>query len=413
MLAMTYPVIARGSKIGFHQQMEGPALQFARDALAFGAPMALGKSVDHNGNLVRLRQESPTTITISRSTRPDIEACPGMDDHPSDSYLREMAYAMADFIASKFNAEERAAIDYFEMWNEPRPHTVAGYAALARLMMFSCEAAETYGFKAALFSLNAGTPEWDEIIAILQTGVMQRMRQGGHIWAVHEGLLPMQGFDRNTPILVGLGSPITNPYTGVTSPAFPDAGFLCLRYRFWLHAAEQLGIQLAPFFVSEFYPSVHRPLSDLSVEDVAARYAVYEAEIAKDPLCLGVTPFTLGNGWGHENHEPFYPALVAYARSVKDRQNGVSAPPPPPDDGATHVVNVPGPNGQPLQPGTPALNVRSHPWGSFTPPLVRILVQGERVRVDGTYRVPVTGSVWASLTPDCNEWVNSKFLKAL
>lgn len=325
---MTYRYIQRGSKIGAHQQMGGPMLDFARNARARGAPLAIAKSVDDNGNCLRLKLESPETIVISRSTYPEIEACPGMDDHPTLQRLMDLAAAMADKIESKMNAEERAAIDYIEWWNEPRPHTVDGYKALAQLMIYSCEESERRGFPPGAFlSLNAGTCEWDEIDAILRTGLMARLIAGRHIWAAHEGLLPYNGYDINTPILAGLGEPITNPYTGVSSPTFHDAGLFCCRYRFWQHAARALRVKLAPFFISEWYESVHRPLSDLSIEDVVERCATYDSELAKDKLCLGATPFTLGSGgWEHENQQKFYPAIIDYNVSVRERENSMADP---------------------------------------------------------------------------------------
>lgn len=323
---MTYPFVARGSKIGFHQQMGGPALDFARQALARGAPLCIGKSVDDNGNCVRLKRESPSTIVVSRSAHSELEACPGMDEHPSNQRLIDMAVAMADFLEGKMNAEERAAIDYIEWWNEPRPHTVDGYRSLAHLMIYTMEESERRHFPpAALFSLNAGTPEWDEMDAILQTGVMSRMLEGGHIWAVHEGLLPYKDYNINTPILAGMGEAIRNPYTGVTSPAFHDAGLFCCRYRFWMHKARELGIRLAPFFVSEWYESVHRPLSDLSTDFVVKACREYDAETSKDKLHLGTTPFTLGGGrWESENQAQFYPAIIDYNVTVKDRNNSMN-----------------------------------------------------------------------------------------
>lgn len=338
---MSYPYIARGSKIGFHQQMGGPALDFARVARDRDAPLALGKSVDDNGNCLRLKRESPATIVISRSAHSELEACPGMDEHPTNQRLIDMAVTMADFLERKMNAEEREAIDYIEWWNEPRPHTVDGYRSLAHLMLYTMEESERRRFPpAALFSLNAGTCEWDEMHAVLETGVMSRMIDGGHIWTVHEGLLPYRDYNRDTPILAGVGEAIRNPYTGVTSPAFHDAGILCLRYRFWIHKARELGITLAPFFVSEWYESVHRPLSDLSVEDVITRCREYDAELSKDKLCLGVTPFTLGNGWESENQSAFYPAIIDYNISVRERNNAM-ADPLDQLDPRTIVVTVP------------------------------------------------------------------------
>lgn len=57
------------------------------------------------------------------------------------------------------------------------------------------------------------------------------------------------------------------------------------------------------------------------------------------------------------------------------------------------------------------LNVRTHPWtGLRTPPLVRQLTRGERVRVYATVRIGDMPVAWALISPHGDEWVSMRWL---
>ena len=325
-----------GTLMGLHQTGNGPAIPAAALASDQGGPFAIIKSVDVLGTLIDAKKRSPRSIRIARLSG-DFETGGDYDQGRSDAVLRALAKSRIDHILAHSNNEEREAVDYWEVYNELRPHSVAGYLEATRLMVFTMEYAEAAGLKVCLFSFNAGTPEWDEILAILKTGVMQRMIQGGHIWACHEGLLNMptkpgqpERPDRLADSILGVSIP--------GSPFLPDANDLVFRYRFWMAAARLLGVPLAPMFISEYYPALDHPLSIYGPAEIVRRYAWVDAQLARDvtfmgrPFVLGFTPFGLGGSkdWNKEDHIFALPQLVEYAVSVRDRRNGVDAPAPEP-----------------------------------------------------------------------------------
>jgi hypothetical protein len=332
---------------------------------------------------------------------------PSFDRQYTEDELLSLAHGRINDILMRTRLDELRMAHWIEPWNEPRPHSIDGYIQLARLMFHTCDAAELHGLRIVAFSFNNGTPEPDEIRAILQTGIMTRLRRGRHIWGLHEGIIQIpEQLPEDAPMLWGLGVPATNLHTGFTA-VYSDAGLLSLRYRHWIHAAQELDIELAPFVITETYPHIHHPLSDLDVADIVARYAAYDAEVSRDVLCLGFTPFTLGGSntiWEQEDHAKFYSALVDYCVSVKDRSNAVLTAPPPIVPGMTHRVTA------------DALNVRLNPWDNKQkpkPPMVRSLVKGDLVIVHGFYKTPMMRDAWASLSDEANEWVSSRYLEPL
>lgn len=110
------------------------------------------------------------------------------------------------------------------------------------------------------------------------------------------------------------------------------------------------------------------------------------AELDKDAYVKAAFVFTGGGGWTDHNIEPEPAKSLAELTTVYV----------PPSDGATHTVTA------------AALNVRLFPWtGNAMPTWVRLLKNGERVKVLGEYRG------WGCLSADSNEWVSLKYLRAL
>ena len=330
---MSYPeVISTGSKGGIHSNREGPLADYMRAAQARGFKFGSVKAVDNLGLLLEAKGIEPQTITIARLGHAELEAAPGMDGLPSDEVLRNMAATLVMQVMNRSSQHERDNVDLWELWNEPRPHTVAGYVKLARLMEFSMEIAAQHNLRIAIFSLNAGTPEWDEYLAILGTGVMQKAMQH-HAWiALHESLV---GVPANAPVDVGFGtSSITNPYTGATSPVFADAGPYLFRYRFLLHAARELRIELPPITISEWGCIPQGHLHSFPDEEVMRRFGWYDAEASRDGHNVGFHPFTVGQDWDSERWERYYPAILNHLDSVKTRVNAprqtLPSPLPPP-----------------------------------------------------------------------------------
>jgi len=219
----------------------------------------------------------------------------------------------------------RQAVDYWELTNEPLGGGLPAdaYARLARLTIRCLDIAEANDLKLAIFGFSAGTPEWVDLVAIVETGVFARAKAGGHILALHEGVFGDAPIDKwwNAHFVDGDGNPIAQD-TGVTAPGgwipggpiLDGAGALCLRYRF-LYTLLQERDEVVPLFVSEFYAGGGYDPADKT--DVVARMQWYDGQISADDYVLGFGPFTLGPvpDWKHQDYEPFYEdedGLVAY-----------------------------------------------------------------------------------------------------
>jgi hypothetical protein len=226
-----------------------------------------------------------------------------------DGHARQAIQRILQVIEANDGLEE--IIDYWEVYNEPDPNEptgVEGHRALAQLMIETMEEAESHDLKIAIFSLNAGTPEWDEMQAMAETGVFARAREGGHILALHEGT-----FSSHDP----------RECWGWFGDGFPEvegAGCLNFRYRFLYHLLKERG-EVVPLVVSEWYCGDEQFASTETLVD-ALKW--YDGEASEDYYFWATCPFTLGptSGWQHSDYERVYEGgLVDYMIEVKDRQN--------------------------------------------------------------------------------------------
>jgi hypothetical protein len=222
------------------------------------------------------------------------------------------------------------AVDYWELTNEPLGGgaPAEAYERLARLTVKSLDIAEANGLKLAIFGFSAGTPEWVDLLAIVETGVFARAKAGSHMLTLHEGVFGDDPIDKwwNVHSVGADGGPITDD-TGMTAPGgwIPEApvlegaGALSLRYRFLYHLLEQRD-EVVPLFVSEFYAG--GGYDPVNKADVIGRMLWYDVQIAADEYVWGFAPFTLGptSGWAHQDYEPFYEGqngLVAYMMALR------------------------------------------------------------------------------------------------
>jgi hypothetical protein len=207
-------------------------------------------------------------------------------------------------------------VDYWEVVNEPDPPGVEGdetqgYRRLAELMIKCMERAETYDLNLALFSLNNGTPEWNEMEAMVETGVFAHAQEGGHIMALHEGVA-----GANEPIDLGWGQGIPG------APEVPGAGTLNFRYRFLYHLLQQRN-EVVPLIISEWYCGRYEEPAQEVVEAVSW----YDEKGAEDYWLLGHCPFTVGptSEWEEKgaDYTFAYPALRSYMAGISGRQNAL------------------------------------------------------------------------------------------
>jgi hypothetical protein len=305
----TYAVIERGSKVGVHSIQSNSVGGFAEELADAGTRFPVVKGVDDLGWLPGVKETSPDSIVVARVKVPN-EGCSGVENPSFD--IQAHARGSLDVILAKIASDARLhdVVDYWEVYNEPDPPGPDGYRRLSELMIETMELAEEDGLKIAIFSLNAGTPEWDEMEAMVATGVFSHARQGGHILALHEGT-----FATHDP-QDGWGSTIPG------SPQVPGAGALNFRYRYLYHLLKQRG-EVVPLVVSEWYCGDEQSASTQTLVDAVAWY---DEEASKDYYVWATCPFTLGptSAWKHTDYERVYDGgLIDHMIQIKYRQNAV------------------------------------------------------------------------------------------
>jgi hypothetical protein len=328
------------SKLGVHGIWPNRILEFTQAVAEAGAPFTVVKAVDDLGWLTEVKRVSPGTITVGRLTHAHEGASlvndPGVD---LDGY----AGVLMEPILTKLQNDPALgpAVDYWEPINEPLGGGAPpeAYGRLAQAMIRCMEIAEANGLRLALFGFSAGTPEWADLVAIVDTGVFARAQAGGHILTLHEGVFGDDPIDMwwNAHFVDAEGSP-TREDTGMTAPGgwlpggpvLEGAGALSLRYRFLYHLLQERD-QVVPLFVSEFYAGGGHDPADKA--DVVARMLWYDAQVAADAYVLGFAPFTLGPTaqWTDEDYEPFYvgpDGLAAYVIALGGGSSSSLAPAP-------------------------------------------------------------------------------------
>lgn len=316
MAKWNYPVIERGSKLGIHTIHPNQTEAFVKQALEGGTHLSVVKAVGGFGTLRVVKELSPETITVGRVSY----GGEGLGEPELQGDLRQRAEEIMARTTEKlqWHADD---VDYWEPTNESDPPGADLYARFAELHFHMMDIAEREGYKIALFTCCAGTPEWDEMEAIVNTGVFGRAKQGGHILALHEGVFGMD------PVEKWWGDPIPG------APTVEGAGALCFRYRYLYHLLEQRD-EVIPLVVSEIVFGGGYSQDGTEPEEVVRRARWYDEKAREDYYVLGFLPFTLGptGDWKHQDYEWAYPALVDYVISVKGEPNGL-----PPDGGITPV----------------------------------------------------------------------------
>ncbi len=321
------PHFAKGTRIGYHmiapRQVPGHVVALAQQ----GAIVPVCKFVVDWSGMNIVKAGSPHTLIVARKTFAGDEGVNNLAQMNETEIAKEAERLMAALYAKcveerQYDGDRLQYIDYLESpVNEADPPGAEGYAKLAKLMIYMMDIAENWDLpvrKLALFSLNAGTPEWNEMEAMVQTGVFERMQAGGHIISLHEGTLPIAGYSmETTPVDLWWGPEHTIP----GAPAVPGSGALNCRYRYLLHLIRQRGLYV-PILISEFYAGGGYDGAD--PEKIMQRMAWYDEQVRHDPEVIGFTPFTFGGkgvGWDKQDYDFMLPRLFQYTLEQKDRQN--------------------------------------------------------------------------------------------
>ena len=283
------------SKLGLHTIKPNNAFPFVRSVADAGATVALVKALGGIGLLREVKSVSPATVTVGRANLQ--ENLPAQGD-PAARAQQIMAEHMPVWEG------ERDFVDYWEVLNEPDPDGPEGHVWLARFYLTAMEIAEAQGYRLALFSYSAGVPEWNEWVAIVETGIFARAQAGGHILALHE-------YDWPT-LRDNFGGSIPG------QPAYdPDRGVLAVRYR---HLYRDFLIprgEVIPLAITEC--GLDTGITGGTMDPYWERrwlkeLAWYDSKLVKDDYVLGAAIFTLGGAgkWSEFDYERLLPDLREY-----------------------------------------------------------------------------------------------------
>lgn len=304
-----------GSDVGIHYLTTGGTLHFQEALASEGARFKVVKGVSDWGALKEFKRRDPGVITVGR-VHSDLEGVGGVNDPNADIWA--LAQGLVGKVLGQINQdpELRDAVDYWEICNEPLGggSPTDAYERLGRVMASAMTIAEQHGLKLGIFAFNAGTPEWADMRAIVETGVFSVAKLGGHILTLHEGQLSAG------PVDAGMGDLIPG------APSVPEgAGSMNFRFKY-LYSLLEARDEVIPLFVSEWYPGGDRA----DIQDIVSRYIWYDKSARPLPYFLGFAGFTCGAayGWEGSDQEPYYPGVMQYMVSVKDELNWGPGPDP-------------------------------------------------------------------------------------
>jgi hypothetical protein len=219
--------------------------------------------------------------------------------------LRANAQSVMDLILGDMD-KHREYTDYWEITNEMDPVGAEGYRKHAEIHFHFMDIAEQNGFKIALFTWNAGTPEWEELQAVVETGVFGRAKEGGHILALHEGTFA-------PPVTTGYGEPLPS------RPRYPNRGTLCCRYRWLYEDFLKPRNEVIPLLMSEFGMGAYAH-TGFTPQEWVQEISWFDDRMREDDYVLACCPFTLGpvGQWDDHDWEAALPYYAERIISLKD-----------------------------------------------------------------------------------------------
>lgn len=289
------------SKLGIHAIAPAATIPTLRDLAEQGLRMATVKAVDSIDMLREAKAIDPQIVTFGRYTRG--RNGENVETPRLEGDLRATARWLMDALLPRWE-QHRAYVDYWEIVNEVDPPGAEGHRRLAELMIHCMEIAEAEGYHVGLFSYSLGVPEYEEFAALVETGVFQKAKAGGHVFALHEYAWPMDKW---------YGEPLPG------QPAYPDRGPLACRYRWWYEDFLIPRGEVVPLYITE--TNLDTDIRPIPTETWMQQMAWYDAELRKDPYVLGAHIFTLGDvsgQWAGFDFTRMLPALKAHIAALAD-----------------------------------------------------------------------------------------------
>ncbi len=325
------------SKLGIHAILPAETIRLMEQVMEEDAHIPTVKAVEAIGWLEEAKACDPTTQTVGRLMR-GVDHDINVEGPPLDGDLQEVAQDVMDNLLPLWEPH-RAYVDYWEIINEQDPPGADGHRRLAELMMHCMDIADVEGYHLGLFSYSLGVPEWEEMKAVVETGVFRQAKAGGHALALHEYAYPIDKW---------FGDPLPG------RPVEPDRGPLSCRYRYWYEDFLIPRDEVVPLFITEF--NVAQEMPRISSSDWAAQMAWYDDQIRKDYYVVGAHIFTLGGAGSWENFDfaRHLPALHDHIVALKDIEN--PAWPEPDEEEQKEDKEEP----EPLEPDKPRVPYERH-----------------------------------------------------
>jgi len=216
----------------------------------------------------------PTIITMGRFTKGihdiDVE---GPDLSGDLKHQAELVMASVMPMWRKY-----PKVKYWEITNEHDPEYDIGWLRYANFFLHCMDIAEANGFHIALPSSSYGVPEYSEMKIFASTGILKRMKDGDHVFSIHEYSRPMD---------LAMGEAIP----GAT--ANPSRGPYAFRFRFWEDFCPDG--EMPDVYITEW--NFNGDIRNLTLDDWYDQLLWYAKEAAKSYYVKGLHCFT----WGAEN----------------------------------------------------------------------------------------------------------------
>jgi len=308
------------SRLGIHSIRPNKVLSFIAQAKLRGVTFPVVKAVDDTGTCIKVKEISPNTITITRFVTDNI-SLQGLEKWTVQDRIN-MAIRLMDYLflrckdsAGIDHPEIRANTNFFEIINEADPRGFYDFYGLFLIELV--KEANKRNIKLALPAFNAGTPEWDDIVKIVNTGLFKLVKDTGHILSIHEGV-----FGTDQPIDLWYGDLIPG------SPKVDGAGALCFRYKY-LYSLLVPRNEVVPVVISEFYAGGGYTLAP---DKVVERMKWYDTLAQKDSYVLAVLPFTIDPtpNWNNADYTYAYDAIINYMMTQLSPPNPTPNPTPVP-----------------------------------------------------------------------------------
>jgi len=295
------------SKLGLHTLRPNNAAGFVRAVHDAGAHVALVKALDDFGYLREVKNISPETVTVARSSV--VETVDRSGD-PAERAAEVMSKHMSKW------GWEKDVVDYWEILNENAPPTIGGHVWLGQFFIEAMNIAEENGYRLALFSYSTGVPQWHEWEAVVETGVFARAKEGGHVLALHE---------YDWPVMDQRWSEPTEDL-----PPYEDRGVLAGRYRYLYRDFLIPRDEVIPLVITEcgLDPVVGGPPgAGHWKERYVGEMIWYDTKLREDDYVLGAAMFTIGptGAWESYDYEellwpgnPYGANFFDYIVSLKD-----------------------------------------------------------------------------------------------